>query len=979
VNTHRFGTIVLAVLAILVFGVAARAADAPANLLRTHFTVDNGFPGNVVEEIGQTPDGFLWVISNGTNLIRFDGRTFYGFEQRLSTLAAAPGGDLWIGTREALIRVPRHELNQFAFSAVTTYHPGPGKETRVLRLRVGRNGVLWIGTSGGLFRYDGTQFVPLGPRVAVREIEETPEGRLLLVTETGFVELDGSAVVPHPGLADRLGVTGMDIFHVLKDRRGNTWYSTAFGLARETGGRIEKLGTFAPNGHAAFRTYEDPDGAVWVAKEEGLFRATASGLESIAPGLRVRQLFGDRDGNLWVGTNGDGLYRFRPSAVRMFTKADGLPENVIQTVMTARDGTLWTGANCGGLSRFDGTRFQTYAEQHGLLNSCVWALAEDANRDLWVGTWGGGAFRFHDGTFTQLSTKEGLADDRVTSILAGRDGTMWFGTYGGVSRLKDGQIRNFKTADGASVTPAVRLLEDRSGVIWAGTRHGLQRFVQDRFELFPLVPKSIVIPVGDDREHGFLIGDDGRGVTIRVDEDRADAIAGMPTAYDMIETREGDLWFGGPVIFRVPHGRLTRVRASDEPLDYEAFSTADGLATADVSTAGRGLAMTRDGRVWAATPRGLAMFDLGRLPVVNSRPSIYITNVTIGRHTARAGPSIVLPAGTNHLQIDFGAVEVSSPEKIRLQYRLDDVDSEWLDAGRDPHAIYSTLPIGTHLLHIRASNRSGIWDREGVAFSVTQRPFFFQTRWFAAMIAGLVVLLAVGAYRVRVRQISRAMSVRFDERLAERTRMARDLHDTLLQTVQGTKMVADNALDRPDDAPALHHALQQVSAWLGQASEEGRATVNALRTSTTESNNLAEAFRRAVEDCRRQGAIEASLSVTGDAREMHPVVRDEVYRIGYEAIRNACTHSRGTRLDVALSYGRDLTLRVADDGIGMESTVAERGKDGHYGLPGMRERAARIGATFSVTSAPGAGTAIVVSVPGRVIFRKSPTRRGQAT
>jgi len=225
-----------------------------------------------------------------------------------------------------------------------------------------------------------------------------------------------------------------------------------------------------------------------------------------------------------------------------------------------------------------------------------------------------------------------------------------------------------------------------------------------------------------------------------------------------------------------------------------------------------------------------------------------------------------------------------------------------------------------------------------------------------------------------MRQVARALTARFDARLVERTRMARDLHDTLLQTLQGTKMVADTALDRPDDAPTLVRALKQVSAWVGQASEEGRSAVNALRTSTTEHNDLAEAFGRAVEDGQRRSAVSASITVTGNAREMHPVVRDEIYRIGYEAIRNAYTHSHATHLEIALSYGRDLTLRVADDGVGMESTTAERGKEGHFGLPGMRERASRIGATLSVTSTPGAGTAVVVTVPGRAIFRKAPTR-----
>jgi signal transduction histidine kinase len=169
--------------------------------------------------------------------------------------------------------------------------------------------------------------------------------------------------------------------------------------------------------------------------------------------------------------------------------------------------------------------------------------------------------------------------------------------------------------------------------------------------------------------------------------------------------------------------------------------------------------------------------------------------------------------------------------------------------------------------------------------------------------------------------------------------------------------------------------LQQVSTWIGQASEEGRAAVNALRTSTTEGNDLAEAFRRAIEDGERQSTIDASIAVTGIHREMHPVVRDEVYRIGYEAIRNAYAHSRATHLEIVLSYGRDLTLRVADDGVGMERPITERGKEGHFGLPGMRERASRIGASLSVTSTPGAGTAVVVTVPGRAIFHSTSSIR----
>jgi len=395
---------------------------------------------------------------------------------------------------------------------------------------------------------------------------------------------------------------------------------------------------------------------------------------------------------------------------------------------------------------------------------------------------------------------------------------------------------------------------------------------------------------------------------------------------------------------------------------------ADGLATAQASPGQNSLALTRDGKLWAATPKGLAMFDLSRLPAAKLNPSIYLEDVTIGRTTQHASQNLVLPAGTNHLEIDFAAVEISAPQKIRLQYRLDGVDSEWLDAGPSPRAVYNTVPVGTHALHIRACNRNGIWDRQGVVFAVTQQPFFYQTRWFIASMLALGILLVFVIYRLRVRQISRSISALFDERLAERTRVAREVHDTFLQTVQGSKLVADHALKHPADNARMVRAMEQLSAWLGQATEEGRAALNSLRASTTERNDLADAFRRAIDECRIQSRADISFSVTGDAREMHPIVRDEVYRIGYEAIRNSCAHSGGDRLNVTLEYAHDLTLHISDNGAGIDPEIAETGKEGHFGLPGMRERAERIGSKFTLVSSPDSGTAITLIVPGRVIF-----------
>jgi signal transduction histidine kinase/ligand-binding sensor domain-containing protein len=971
-NANKIRYLVIAILWFLVLGVPVRALDPgqPASsFLRTHFTTDDGLPGGVVNQIVQTKDGFLWLITNRANLSRFDGKSFYQFELRASTLAVAPDGDLWVATNTELIRIPSSNFNQFTLSGLTSFHLGAAQASQIFHLCFSKSGVLWVGTHDGLFRFEGGQFVAVGPRVNIFQIEAAPDGHILAITEDGFIEFSDSEIVPHPQLADQLGVKSNEIRHVLKDSHGTIWYCTVLGVARETNGRIEKLGTYARQKHAGLRTYEDTQGTIWIAKDEGLFRATSTGLELVAAGMKIFSLHGDRDGNLWVGTNGDGLHRFKNRAIRMYTTDDGLPNNLIMTVIVAHDGVVWTGANCGGVSRFDGTKFQTFSEKDGLLNSCVWALVEDASHDLWIGTIGGGAFRYHDGTFTQYSKSQGMASDRVSSIVAARDGSIWFATPHGLNRLKDGQLRTYTKADGLSTDMVFGIFEDRAGVIWAGTSLGLDRFVGDRFENLASVPKAVCLPFGEDRDGGFFVESEAPEVTLRVSKSGVDTIRELSLSYDMLETEQGEFWFGGEVINRVPPGRFAQPRRHDEPLDCESFSTADGLTTAQVSGAGEHtLALSPDGKLWVATPKGLAMIDLRRLPITTTKPSVYLTDVTIGRNTLHASREIVLPAGTNHIQISFGVAEISSPEKIRLQYRLDGVDSEWLDAGPDPHAIYSTLPPGNHALHVRACNRNGIWDREGVVFRIVQQPFFSQTRWFIASMLALGVLLVFLIYRLRVRQISRSISARFNERLDERTRVAREIHDTFLQTVQGSKLVADHALKDPADNARMVRAMEQLTAWLGQATEEGRAALNSLRASTKEKNDLAEAFRRALDECGKANRAGISFSVTGDSGEMHPVVRDEIYRIGYEAIRNSCAHSGGDSLEVTLNYGHDLTLSIIDDGAGIDPEVVEQGKEGHFGLRGMRERAERIGSKFTLVSSRSSGTVITLVVPGRIAF-----------
>jgi ligand-binding sensor domain-containing protein len=328
----------------------------------------------------------------------------------------------------------------------------------------------------------------------------------------------GSTATAHRLLPERLGLKNGEVLEALEDSRGTTWYLTLLGTAREANGRLERIPPFGHSAPASVRIHEDVHGTIWIAKTNGLFRVTSTGLELVAPDMEVMSLFNDRDGNLWVGTWNDGLYRFKEAAVRMFTTADGLPGNAIANVIEAQDGTIWAAANCGGIARWDGRRFQ--AVPSGSTDRCVFALAEDSNHDLWVGTAMSGALRYRHGDFDQFSRNVGLPDVEVMDILHARDGSLWFGTRrGGISRLKDGRFRTLTTADGLPADTITRAVQDNDGVIWVGTSGGIARLVNERFEAVSRIPETYAFPVGADRDGGFYVTyrAGGGNVTSRID------------------------------------------------------------------------------------------------------------------------------------------------------------------------------------------------------------------------------------------------------------------------------------------------------------------------------------------------------------------------------------------------------------------------------------------------------------------------------
>lgn len=978
----------VALLAAISPSVDAGTIQPVAGYLLHTFTTEDGLPSNVVNDVLQTRDGFL-IVGAATGLYRFDGHRFAEMnsdppqEIIVHSLAQGPDGDLWVATRFGVYRMALAEIDQ-SRQTPTVYHVGKDAADSVRCLRFARDGILWAGTPYGLFYFANDHFQQVLAGRYVHKIEEARNGHLLLTTTTGFIEWDGSRVIEHPEIA-ALGLRPNDVFQVLEDRSGVTWYCTRIGIFRQSGGSIKRFQPDPARGkRGALHVYQDAAGDVWFLTEVGLFRATADSLENVAPDINGRTITADRDGNLWVGTNGAGLVRLRHRIVRTFTKADGLPNNIVMTVLAASDGKLWVGNNCGGLSWLDGDRFHTYDEKDGLVNSCVNTLAEDSNHDLWVGTSGGGLFRFHAGHFQAFVNSDGLGSNTVTCIRVARDGSIWIGTTGGLTLLRDGVLRNHTTADGLSNNVIANLLQDRSGTIWVATNIGIDRLDDGKIvtAFRPLDHREMYL-AGESPLGELYVQVGGLGIS-RLKDGKLMGIARLDGA--QIQAVQNDLWLAGGT------GGVTRIGSSSlrnwevnrqQPIDYTNFARADGLLSEECANGYPNMTATKDGKLWVATLGGAVMLNLSDLPPAVGKPFLYISEIDVDGKKRNAGRELILPPGLHHTELQLGSIELSSPERVHMQYRLEGIDSEWLDVKTDGAAIYTTIPHGSYIFHLRATNGDGFWDRQGITYRITQQPFFYESAAFRILIAVVGFILLASAYRFRLGRESARMKVRLEERVAERERIARELHDTLLQSFQGSLFEVQAARNlfprRPGDAmQSLDEAIRSAEAALA----EGRDAIRDLRSGATALSDLAHllaATGHELSGVAASNGVSPAFRVTveGAPRGLKAVLQDELYRMGREILRNAFRHARANKIEVEIRYDtQELRVRFRDDGIGIDPKVLSGGAlAGHWGLSGVRERATLAGAQLDFWSEAGAGTEIQVTVPASVAYSKSPEAR----
>jgi signal transduction histidine kinase/ligand-binding sensor domain-containing protein len=958
------------------------------------WTNQDGFLPGMANAIAQTADGYLW-IGTSAGLVRFDGIRFIpwdapgeplGFSSsEITALLGARDGSIWIAARTS---PTRQDLSHWTGQQWVNI---PVEGTGIWSIFESRSGAVWIArpfcevVGTGLHCYrraDGTPF-DHGDSVT-----EDTAGNLWVGSDIDLVRWkSGSFSIYAPtGLKSNGGIDGVAALAAAGD--GSVWAGMTprgpgVGLQHLVQGQWRSWVTsgFDSSDLGVAALLMDRQGALWIGThDQGIYRIYQDKVEHFrgADGLssdNVYNLFEDREGNVWAATS-KGIDRFRDLRVATYSVVDGLCTSEVDSVLAAHDGTLWIGGDRAlGVLRQDHP--SCVATGTTLPGNQVTSIFEDREHRLWIGI-DNSLTIYEKGAFRPINRRDGTGLGLVAGITEDVDHNIWVVTTGrrkALIRIADRTVQ--EELEAPQIPEPHKVAADPRGGIWLGLMNGdLARYRDGRMDTFHFdhaVDSPVVqLSVSSD---GSVLGATRSGLVGWKNGKRQSLTGrnGLPCdAVDAFITDDmGTLW----LYMRCGLAAIANTELQkwwDQPeatLTLRVFDTLDGVQPGIAPF--QGSARTADGRLWFANGSMLQMIDPGRLAYNTVPPLVHVEDVIADRKRYAAGTPLRLPPATRNLEIDYTAPAFAVPQKVHFRYRLEGHDAGWQEPGTRRQAFYSDLQPGRYRFHVIASNEDGVWNETGAILDLSLAPAWYQTTWFRVACVLLALLSIWTVYRLRVRQVARALGARFDERLAERTRIARDLHDTLLQTIQGSKLVVDDALERPDDLVRVRRAVEQLSHWLRRAIQEGRTALNSLREPTTPSNDLVEALKRVTEERIVQDPrMEVHFSVVGDARDLHPLVRYEAYYIGDEAIRNAWTHSKGSRLEIELKYSSDLVLRVSDNGVGMDSSVVSQGKEGHFGLQGMRERVGRIGGKLTVVSSARAGTEVTVNVPGRIAFRK---------
>jgi signal transduction histidine kinase/ligand-binding sensor domain-containing protein len=984
----------------------------------TAWKIRDGFAKGSILSIAQTPDGYLW-LGTAFGLSRFDGVRNVPWQPppdqhlpstTITRLVAARDGTLWIGTWNGLASWKNGMLTQYAELAgwifalfeddegsiwAGTNGPPDGKlcEIRngsvrchselggvghgVFGLYKDGKGNLWVGLETGVWRWrpGPPEFyaVPGLPNGRMQGMADGEDGALLIATTGAVMRLaDGKAEVVHPFPAAR---RGFRVLRMLGDRDGGLWVAPAGrGIVHIHQGRTDVFSQLdGLSGDDIYDLFEDREGNIWVGTINGLDRfrelpvvtySRSQGLSDIPWG----GVLAARDGSVWFSTL-DGLDRLNQGQVTVYrqhrarpggreTAGSGLPDEGVGSLFQDSRGRIWV-STLTGIGYLENDRFIHTVVPGGLTG----ALTEDTSGNLWIANHDLGLFRLSPRQELQRIpwAAVGRKDPAVVLAPDPLQGGVWLGfSKGGVAWFRDGHVHSsYSDADGLGEGRVNQLRFDGEGALWIATEGGLSRLKNGR--IATLTSKS-GLPC------------DGVQWTM---EDKAQSFwLMMPCGLVRVARSELDAW-------AIAADKTART------IQATTFDSSDGLRSlAVVGDYTPRAAESPDGKLWFIAPDGISVVDPSHLPFNKLPPPVHSEQIIADRKeywknlSGDPGSNPHLPALVRDLEIDYAALSLVAPEKVRFRYKLEGWDRDWQDAGNRRQTFYSNLPPRNYRFRVVASNDSGVWNETGDTLDFSIAPAYYQTNWFRAACVAAVMGLLWGLYQLRLRQIAREFNAGLEARVNERTRIARELHDSLLQGFHGMMFRLQAVRDMlPGRASEAMQALDIALERGDKAIAEGRDTVSNLRKSIDGDHDIAQALTALGEELAAQSGSDSvprlRVLLEGKQRELNPMLRDEIYRIAREALRNAFRHAKAQKIEAEITYGdSEFLLHVRDDGLGIDSEVANHGaRAGHWGLPGMRERAKSFGGNLEVWSEHGAGTEIELRVPAPIAYGRSEARR----
>jgi len=654
------------------------------------------------------------------------------------------------------------------------------------------------------------------------------------------------------------------------------------------------------------------------------------------PSASSGPIYVDAGQRVWFAPINGGLHRLKYGKVESITIA-GLNHDVIYSIIGDKH-DMWVGTRAGGLTNLsingDQLRAKTYKQIDGLAQNSVYTVYRSHDGTVWAGTLSGGLSKLRDGKFLTYTSKDGLGANSVSSIEEGNDGAIWVGTSGGLSTISNDRWRNFTTRDGLPADDIISLHEDSEGLLWIGTIAGLAYMASGQIYEVSEANDSL-------REPTFGLTDDGSGSLW------------IATSNHILRVSRRDLL----------EGRLTEA-------GIRRYGVDDGLLNVGGVKRDHSVVNDQNGHIWFSTDHGLSAVDWTKekndLP-----PTIaHIDAISSDGRPAALSPPARIPTSPRRIAIDYTGLNLTDPARIRFQYKLEGFDHAWSEPVTTRQAIYTNLPPGLYRFAVKASNIDGIWNGSETTQTFRIERAFWQTWWFQLLCVLTLCYVALLFYRSRMSQITRQLNARFNERFAERTRIAHELHDTLLQGFLSASMQLHMAAeDLPENSvvkPQLDHILELIA----RVSEEGRNTLHGLRSSFDDPRSLEDALS-IPRDLSIPEETGYRVVVDGPVRPLHPAIRHEVYFIGREALVNAIRHAKASSIEVGLQYtAKALLMVVRDNGCGIDPNVLKSGRDGHWGLPGMRERAEGIGAQLRLFSRSGGGTEVELTVPSKIAYQR---------